>query len=50
MRSGSEIIDGIKKMMQIIKAAPRMEQFIKGVCDIVFQIKNSENNNIEVLL
>lgn len=48
VRTGDEILEGIKKMTQIIKAVHNMEQFIKGVCDVVFQIKGHENRNLEV--
>lgn len=50
VQTGTEILDGIKKMNQIIKAIPKMEGFIKGVCDIVFQVKGEDGYKPEVTI
>jgi len=48
VKTDTEIIEGVKKMTKIVKAAQRMENFIKNVCDIVLQ--GSPNKDIEVNL
>ena len=42
------MIDGVKKMAQIVKAAQKMENFIKSICKLLFN--NNEVSNIDVYL
>ncbi len=48
VRTGEEVLAGLSKMTQIVRATHRMEQFIKGVCDVVFQISGPEGQSLEV--
>ena len=41
-----EIVGGVKKMAQVVKATQKMEHFIKSVCEAIFQ--GEKDINIEV--
>jgi len=48
VRRPEEVVEGVQKMSQVVKAAQRMELFIKSVCDIVLQTEHEKD--IDALL
>lgn len=51
IRSPGLLPSAVAKMEKVIHAVPRMEKFIKGVCEAVLSDKthSSDSSNIEVV-
>eukprot|EP00826_Nyctotherus_ovalis_P045511 TRINITY_DN5045_c0_g4_i1.p1 TRINITY_DN5045_c0_g4~~TRINITY_DN5045_c0_g4_i1.p1 ORF type:complete len:339 (-),score=98.76 TRINITY_DN5045_c0_g4_i1:642-1658(-) len=46
VKTPEEVVEGVKKMSQVVKAAQRMEHFIKLVCDIVLQTEAEKDIDV----